>query len=315
MNEEQKIIKTFFSPLAKNEEALSLENDAAFLFKKKRMIITSDMMIEDIHFDKNYEPEILAKKLLRVNLSDIAAMGASPYGYTLNVAIPKKNRMNWLKKFSLGLKTDGKKYGIKLFGGDLSVSSKIFLSATVLGIVGNKFHKNSKAYEDSEIYVGGVIGDAAIGLNILNKSISFTEKNYFLKKLFLPEPQISLGKSLNGIVDFCTDISDGLINELELVAARSKLKANIFESEIPLSFQAKKVLEKSNFKKKIWEIILNGGEDYKLLFSIKSSKKHYVKNKIKNIKKIGFFSVGNGVEILDKKNKKINFKKKGFCHF
>ena len=71
-------------------------------------------------------------------------MGASPYGYTLNVAIPKKNRMNWLKKFSLGLKTDGKKYGIKLFGGDLSVSSKIFLSATVLGIVGNKFHKNSK---------------------------------------------------------------------------------------------------------------------------------------------------------------------------
>ena len=71
-------------------------------------------MIEDIHFDKNYEPEILAKKLLRVNLSDIAAMGASPYGYTLNVAIPKKNRMDWLKKFSLGLKTDGKKYGIKL---------------------------------------------------------------------------------------------------------------------------------------------------------------------------------------------------------
>ena len=75
------------------------------------------------------------------------------------------------------------------------------------------------------------------------------------------------------------------------------------------------MLEKSNFKKKIWEIILNGGEDYKLLFSIKSSKKHYLKNKIKNIKKIGFFSVGNGVEILDEKNKKINFKKKGFCHF
>ena len=96
MNEEQKIIKAFFYPLANNEEALKLENDAAFLFKKK-MIISSDMMIEGVHFDRTYNPEILARKLLRINLSDVAAMGASPYGYTLNIAIPKKNRINWLK--------------------------------------------------------------------------------------------------------------------------------------------------------------------------------------------------------------------------
>ena len=125
MNEEQKIIKTFFYPLANNEEALKLENDAAFLFKKK-MIISSDMMIEGVHFDRTYNPEILARKLLRINLSDVAAMGASPYGYTLNVAIPKKNRINWLKKFTKGLKLDGLNFGIKLFGGDLVFPLKFF---------------------------------------------------------------------------------------------------------------------------------------------------------------------------------------------
>ena len=217
MNEEQKLIKTFFYPLADNKEALNLENDAAFLFNKKKTIITSDMMIEGVHFDNTYNPKILARKLLRINLSDVAAMGASPYGYTLNVAIPKKNRVGWLKKFSHGLDLDGKKFGIKLFGGDLSVSSKIFLSATFLGFVGNKFHKNSKAFKDSEIYVGGNIGDAAIGLKYFEK-INLKNNRYFLDKFFLPEPQISLGKSLIGIADFCTDISDGLLTELESVA-------------------------------------------------------------------------------------------------
>ena len=121
------------------------------------MIITTDMLVEDIHFDKRYDPEILARKLLRVNLSDLAAMGASPYGYTLNVAIPKK-RLNWLKKFANGLALDNKNFRIKLFGGDLSLSSKIFLSATFLGVVEKNFHKKSKAFEDSEIYVGGSLG-------------------------------------------------------------------------------------------------------------------------------------------------------------
>ena len=100
------------------------------------------------------------------------------------------------------------------------------------------------------------------------------DKSYFLNKLFLPDPQISLGKSLIGIVDFCTDISDGLLTELETIANNSNLKANIFESEIPLSIQARKLLKKSGLKKKVLELVLTGGEDYKLLFSVRSSKKN-----------------------------------------
>lgn len=317
MNQEQQILKSFFHPLAKNKEALELKNDAAYLFKKKKMIVSSDMMIEGKHFDKNYDPKILARKLLRVNLSDVAAMGAIPYGYTLNVAIPKKNYNSWLKRFTSGLKLDGNRFGLKLFGGDLSESSKIFLSATIFGFVNNNFHRRLFVSEGSEIFVGGNIGDAALGFEFLKNRKKITnDNNFFLKKLYLPDPQITLGISILGIAEFCTDLSDGLISELSLICQNSNLKANIFLKDIPLSKNAKKEILDAQDKKKKWEIILTGGEDYKLLFSVKKSKLNILKRKkFKNIKKIGYFSEGSGVDLYDLCKKKITLKKKGFCHF
>ena len=317
VNQEQEILKKFFHPLAKNKEALELKNDAAYLFKKKKMVVSSDMMIEGKHFDKNYDPKILARKLLRVNLSDIAAMGAIPYGYTLNIAIPKRNHHNWLKRFTSGLKLDGNKFGLKLFGGDLSESSKIFMSATIFGFVKNNFHKKLCVSDGSEIFVGGNIGDAALGFEFLRDRKKKTDsKNFFLKKLYLPDPQITLGISILGIAEFCTDISDGLISELHLISQNSNLKANIFLKDIPLSKNTKKEIIETKDKKKKWEVILTGGEDYKLLFSVKQNKLNLLKKKkLQNIKKIGYFSQGIGVDIYDLDKKKINFKKKGFCHF
>ena len=318
VNQEQKILKSFFHPLARNKEALELKNDAAYLFKRKKMVVSSDMMIEGKHFDKNYDPKVLARKLLRVNLSDIAAMGAMPYGYILNIAIPKKNHNVWLKRFTSGLRLDGNKFGLKLFGGDLSESSQIFLSATIFGFVKKKIHKEIFVSEGSEIYVGGNIGDAALGFELLKdrKEKKINSKNFFLKKLYLPDPQITLGISILGIAEFCTDISDGLISELELISENSNLKANIFLKDIPLSKNTKKEIIETNDKKKKWEVILTGGEDYKLLFSVKQNKLNLLKKKkLQNIKKIGYFSQGIGVDIYDLDKKKINFKKKGFCHF
>jgi len=126
MDIENKIIEELLRPLAVNKESLKLTNDGAYLFKKREMVVSTDMMIEGKHFDKSYNPKILASKLLRVNLSDLAAMGANPYGVMLNIAVPKKNSVTWVKDFCKGLKKDLKKFKLKLFGGDLSESSKIF---------------------------------------------------------------------------------------------------------------------------------------------------------------------------------------------
>ncbi len=103
MNKEQKIIKKYFSPIARSKESLGLMNDAAIFYKKK-MVVSTDMMIENRHFDKSYDPKFLAKKLIRINLSDIAAMGAKPYGYTLNIAIPKKKKYHLDPKVCMWVK-------------------------------------------------------------------------------------------------------------------------------------------------------------------------------------------------------------------
>ena len=157
MDIENKIIEELLRPLAVNKESLKLTNDGAYLFKKREMVVSTDMMIEGKHFDKSYNPKILASKLLRVNLSDLAAMGANPYGVMLNIAVPKKNSVTWVKDFCKGLKKDLKKFKLKLFGGDLSESSKIFLSATIFGFVTKRFLKQSIASEGSHIYVSEIL--------------------------------------------------------------------------------------------------------------------------------------------------------------
>ncbi len=280
MNKEQKLIYKYLSPLAQNDESLKLENDAAIINLKKKMIVSSDMMVEDTHFTKSYDPEILGKKLLRINLSDIAAMGASPYGFTLNISIPKINHEEWLKRFCLGLKKDMKKFNLKLFGGDLSGSSKIFLSITIFGLTKKKFHVKKNINNDSEIYLSGPVGDAGIGLILQKKNNRFkfldkVNKNYFLNSLYYPEPEIKLGKSLIGIADFCTDVSDGLANELDFISKVSKFQSNIFLSEIPLSSQMKKILPKFKNEIEFWHQVLTSGEDYQLLFSVSKKKSFY----------------------------------------
>ena len=135
-----------------------------------------------------------------------------------------------------------KKFGIKLLGGDLSQSKKIFLSVTILGKVNKKIHNNNSAMEGSSIYVSGNLGDAAIAFNYLKNKIYLEQnsRNYFIKKLFLPDPKIKLGKFLLDYSDSCTDISDGLFRDLNKLCYHSKICANIFCSKIPLSSYLKK---------------------------------------------------------------------------
>ncbi len=182
-------------------------------------------------------------------------------------------------------------------------------------------HDKSLVTVDSDIYVSGFLGDAALGLEIkknrkIRNSINSSTKEYFLKKLFLPEPQIELGESLLGLADFCTDISDGLGGELSKICEYSNLQANIFLPKIPISNRAKKFFRIIKTKEKdMWNKILFGGEDYNLLFSIKREKQAFLRKKLKNVYRIGSFKRGKGICFLDEKKTKIDFKNIGFSHF
>ena len=307
-------IKKFFLPLAQNRESLKLSTDGALI--NKDIVVSSDMMIEGTHFKNSDDPKKLAQKLIRINLSDLAAMGSLPYGYILNLAVPKICD-KWLKAFSAGLSVDSKKYKIKLFGGDLVRSSKIFISMTIFGKKIKKLHTSSEAKNGSDIFVTGNLGDAAVGCNIcydLTKiKHSKIDKEYFLNKYFLPEPRIKTGIQLLGKVDFCTDISDGVYSELNRISKKSNLGCVIYTDLIPLSSKLKRILKQNSYDK-IFNLILAGGEDYQLLFSAKKSMSKKL-SKIKGIFKIGYFKSGNGIKLMKNNFETYNLKIKSFSHF
>ena len=324
MSNENKIINQFLRPLALNKESQNLKNDAAVLEKvSSNYVISSDMMIENIHFHKGDDPKTLAKKLLRVNMSDLAAMGCIPYGYILNLGLPKSNTNIWLKSFCNGLRIDQKYFNLKLLGGDLSKSKVIFLSVTIIGKKEKCILNCCTAKNGSDIFVSGTLGDAALGLFLKqnpNFSVDDKLKNFFLNKLHNPSPRIELGHSLCGYADSCTDISDGLILDLEKISSLSSLKSTIFLKQIPLSVQAKKMKKIFKNDSFFWEKIITGGEDYELVFSMSKLKQKFFFKKqskhLKKVKKIGFFEKGNGCRVVKLNNKDFTFKKKiGYSHF
>ena len=327
MNIEKKLINEYFVPLAKNKESLNLTNDAALIkYKNKSLVVSSDMMIEGTHFYKDEKPELIAKKLIRVNLSDLAATGSLPYGYILNISVPKSKTKKWLKSFCEGLGEDQKKYGLKLFGGDFSQSDKVFLSITIFGTIKKGIHSLSNAKSDSNIYVSGFIGDAIIGFLIENnskfknvkKKLDLNSLEYLYKRHKIPNPKLNLGKKISEYNGVCTDISDGLIIDLEKISNNSKLRGKIFLEKIPLSEPVKKVFELFDDRKLLWNYLLTGGEDYELVFSFKKKKELDFKKKYNKeffFKKIGFFSEGTGINVFDESNKLIKLKKIGYSHF
>jgi thiamine-monophosphate kinase len=311
------LITKYLKPLATTKESLGLADDAAILQTKSKLVISTDSLVEDIHFFKGDDPRILAQKALRVNLSDMAAMGATPRFYTLNLTLPQNFDESWLKDFCRGLKSDQKKYGVSLIGGDTtSHKNSTIISITVFGEA-KKPLKRSSAKVGDLIFVSGNIGDSALALRVLQKKITFLDKS-FLQKYYLPEPQIELGKKLGKVANSAIDISDGLIADLSHLLKASKKSAAIFIDKIPLSQTVQKILKQNPAE---FSAILSGGDDYQLLFTLPANKRKKI-DKIAKILNIKISEIGKITDsqdsllsVLDKDGKDVSLDKKGFEHF
>ncbi len=265
MNEFDYIDK-YFRPLT-NKFGLNLKNDAAIFNQKSSfdLIISTDTLAEGIHFFGNEDPVDLAKKSLRVNLSDMAAMGAKPIFYNLALSIPKIKASQFIPKFAKGLQEDQEIFDIKLIGGDLTSSLKhINITITIFGKTSNgKSISRDGAKIGECLYVSGILGLSKIGLDNFNSNLKkFKEAK---RKYLLPEPRVNLGISLKNIATSMIDISDGLVQDATHLAKNSNLTLELNLSKIPLP----------NIKQVNKELILNsalyGGDDYELLFSCNSS--------------------------------------------
>jgi thiamine-monophosphate kinase len=286
MNEFEYINK-YLRPLT-SKESQNLKDDAA-IYKPKLntdIVISTDTLAEGVHFFGNENPRDIAKKCLRVNLSDMAAMGARPVFYNLAISVPKKKANIFIPAFAEGLKEDQQTYKIKLIGGDLTASLKhINITITIFGeIPSNQAISRSGAKLNDFLYVTGYLGLSKVGLD--NFSSNLKDLRQAKQKYLLPQPRVNLGMKLRKIVTSMIDVSDGLVQDATHLAINSNLSLELYVNELPLpSFMSLQ-------KEEILNAALYGGDDYELLFSCTGNETHLsdiAKESNIKITKIGVF--------------------------
>lgn len=320
---EFELIARYFAPLTKGfPGAFALGDDAAVLHPEPGfdMVATADTMVAGIHFPPDDPAHAIACKLLRVNLSDLAAMGARPRHYLLTLALPEATEAEWVAAFAAGLGEDQARYGIALAGGDtVATSGPATLTLAALGDVpAGKALRRSGAQKDDGIYVTGTIGDGALGLAVLQNSLSLSKAHAeaLIARYRLPSPRLGIGAGLLPHAHAAIDISDGLVADLGHVASQSGLGATLEAARLPLSEAARAALEK---KGDLLEVLLGGGDDYELLFTAARTDEAALTALAERegvpIARIGAMGPGEGVRVLDGQGGEISIKRKGYSHF
>lgn len=259
-------------------------DDAAVLsYENKKVLVTTDLLLEGIHFDLVYVPIMhLGYKAAVVNFSDIYAMNGTPKQITVSIGVSKRFSVEDLEQLYAGIQLACEKYGVDLVGGDTSASlTGLAISITCIGEADeDKIVYRNGAKSTDLICVTGDLGSAYMGLQLLEREKvvfsaneeaqpDFEERDYILKRQLKPEARKDIIELLrnNGIVPTAMmDISDGLSSELMHICSQSKVGCRIYEDKIPINYQAVVMAEELNMS--IVTAALNGGEDYELLFTV-----------------------------------------------
>lgn len=236
-----------------------------------RLLITTDSLVEDVHFRRNSPPDDLGWKALAVNISDIAAMGGVPRHYLVAISIPPSLSVEYLDSLFAGMKDAADRYGLSLIGGDTTSSpDRIYISITVLGETSDGAVLRNGARPGDNVFVTGTLGDSALGLRILEKTEvrgQRTEDRYrtIVKRHLRPTPRVKEGIILakSGMVNSMIDVSDGLLADLGHICEESGVGARINVDKLPLS----KGFRMLSTEYGGLELALSGGEDYELLFT------------------------------------------------
>jgi thiamine-monophosphate kinase len=264
---EDALIARFFSPLATSPGAYGLTDDAASLIvpEGQELITTLDTLVAGVHFRENDPPDLIARKALRVNLSDLAAKAAEPIGYFLSLALNADWTEAWLGEFVAGLGADQQNYGISLYGGDTVMTpGPLTISLTAFGTVpAGQMIRRGTAKIGDHLFVSGTIGDAALGLRV-GEAVG-QGQDYLRRRYLVPEPRLDLRRALGEVASAAMDISDGMLGDLAKMCAASGVGAAIDRSQIPLSDATANALE---FDLDVWDLILTGGDDYEILAAV-----------------------------------------------
>ena len=300
----------------RSDVVLGIGDDAAVVRAPKKLLITKDLLVEDVDFRRTlHPPRLLGRKSLNVNLSDIAAMGGRPLHAVLGLALPGNLEAAWLKDFLAGFREAARRARVALIGGDISRARRIVISVTVTGGA-ESFVSRSGARPGDRIFVSGTLGDAAQGLRLLEKGLrpgKDRTAGLLLKAFLDPEPRLELGAFLacRKLASAMIDVSDGLSVDLAHICEESGVGAAIETARIPISEAL------CRFRKIPLPLALNGGEDFELLFTIRprNVRRALALGKRFKITPIGLVTAGKTIFALDPAGKLKPLPIRGYEHF
>jgi len=316
-------IARFFAPLTGEfPGAFGLTDDAAVMTPPagREIVVTTDTIVAGVHFVGDEAPGLIASKLLRVNLSDLAAMGARPIAYTLSLALPDSIDDDWLAAFAAGLQGDQDIFHTTLAGGDsVSTPGALTLTVTALGTVETgKALRRSRALAGDLVYVSGTIGDGALGLLALRgelQGLCEDDRSELIGRYRLPRPRIGLGQRLVGLASAAIDISDGLAADLMHILDASGVGAEIDATAVPLSNAARAALAGDGG---LLEAVLTGGDDYELLFTAPPGYAGKIAALASDLElpltPIGAIGAGQGLRVAGAGGEALELSRKGWVH-
>lgn len=276
---EFELIKRYFAIQTEHRSDVrhGIGDDAALVSVplNHELVITTDTLVEGIHFPKATLPYDIGYKALAVNLSDLAAMGATPAWVTLALTLPSANE-NWIQEFCEGFFTLANRYQVQLIGGDLT-RGPLSITVQAMGFTPtSEALLRSTAQVNDLIYVTGTLGDAGLGLKAIQHLLAIPEQyqRYIFERFNRPTPRIETGIHLRGLAHAAIDISDGLAADLNHILRASKVGASVNVDQLPLSEALQKSLPLDN----AIELALTGGDDYELCFTVSPEKREALEN-------------------------------------
>lgn len=268
---EFELIRRYFKRHSRRAEVLlGIGDDAAVLAipADRRLVVTVDTIVAGIHFPEGTSAGDIGYRALAVNLSDLAAMGAQPAWITLSLSLPEA-QPRWIEDFAAGLFELANKHGVDLIGGD-TVRGPLSITVQAMGLVEtDRWLTRSGAQTGDAIYVSGIPGEAAAGLNVIQHPLADSAAARFLRQRFAqPEPRISLGRQLRTIASAAMDISDGLLADLDKLCEASSCGAHLQLKSLPYSQSMHELFDAAQCE----QFTLAGGDDYELLFTVPREK-------------------------------------------
>ncbi|HEX6999771.1 MAG TPA: thiamine-phosphate kinase [Gammaproteobacteria bacterium] len=263
LGEFELIYRYFDRPVQDPNVVVGIGDDAAVLALQGQVVVAVDTLVAGVHFHDNIPPDALGHRALAVNLSDLAAMGATPRWYTLALTLPKADEQ-WVEKFARGMFALADRHGAVLVGGDLT-RGPLAVTVQVIGTAGQRFLTRSGGHAGDDVYVTGTVGDSAAGIALVNeRGAAIGPEAAALRERFLrPTPRVEAGLALAGVASAAIDVSDGLLADLGHLCEASGCGAVVDVEHVPLSAELLAVFPPQD----ALAFALGGGDDYELCFT------------------------------------------------